>query len=95
MHIMNAYEALDARGLPYVRAAKTVAELGWEKRFKALHAATRNIATQIGLKPKGRIAFGTPVYSAFGLTMAQAKTMPDSKILLGIGADVALSHCSN
>ena len=29
MHIMNAYEALDARGLPYVRAAKTVAELGW------------------------------------------------------------------
>lgn len=94
MELKNPYEALDAQGQPYVREAATVGELSYEKRFSALDAATRNISKLIGLDAVSRIAFGMPVYTAFGLNNAQAKTMAESKLLLCKGESVSLSHCS-
>ena len=88
------YEALDKHGAPYMRLAKRIHELPEAKERKdALHEATASVAQRIGLQPKKDIAFGTPVFIAFGLTRQQVKHMPETTLLLQTGSDLSLALC--
>ena len=88
------YEALDARGLPYVRPAQCIGELARpEDRGQALESATMEIARLLSITAQRRIGFGTPVHVAFSLTRQQAKNHTQAKLLLLKGDAVPLSQC--
>ena len=87
------YEALDSRGLPYIRPAQVIGELPLADRKNALEAATAAIATKTGLSASKTIPFGAPVFIAFaGMNRPKAKHHPDSALLLTMGDDVSLDY---
>ncbi len=88
------YEALDGRGLPYVRPAQCIGELPTpDERGRALEAATYEIARTLNTVAQRRVGFGTPVHVAFGMTRQAAKNHPQAKLLLLKGDAVPLSVC--
>ncbi len=88
------YEALDGRGLPFVRLAQCIGELPTpEERCHALEAATMEIAKVLNSVAQRRIGFGTPVHVAFGMTRQAAKNHAQAKLLLMKGDAVPLSRC--
>ena len=88
------YEALDGRGLPYVRPAKCIGELPTQdERVRALEAATLEMARRLNSSAQRRIGFGTPVHVAFGLTRQQAKNHEQASLLLMKGDVLPLGLC--
>lgn len=95
--IRPQYEALDAQGLPYLRAAQVVGELPTPgDRLAALVEATASIAKKTGLNAVKPIPFGAPVFTAFdGMNRPKAKHHVESKLLLTMGDDVDLAYCKS
>ncbi len=88
------YEALDAQGLPYLRAAKTVGELPTpESRAAALAEASQALGDKLGLTVHKTISFGAPTHLAFNMTRAQAKNHAQASLLLTKGEGLSLDHC--
>jgi hypothetical protein len=88
------YEALDGRGLPYIRLARIVGELpSLEARRSALNSAILEIAKRLQSLATHQIGFGTPVFITFGLTRPQAKVHEQAKLLLTMGCDLSLDFC--
>lgn len=87
------YEALDSTGKPTTRDANTIGELPHAQRLMACADAANCIGRLLGMAPSRSISFGAPVYEAFGLQQPEAKAHPQSKLLLTLGADVALVYC--
>ncbi|MBN6741412.1 hypothetical protein JKG47_12850 [Acidithiobacillus sp. MC6.1] len=81
------YEAFRVRG-PYWREAILIDELPTpESRISACRAATPVVA---GLPASRQIPFGAPVYTAFGMTLPEAKRHARSALLLKRGCDLPL-----
>jgi hypothetical protein len=89
------YLALDADGAEYIRRALTVGELRHPECMSALKQATQGVGTDVGLTPVKDISFGLPVYTAFGLTLAEAKSHSHSMLLLAKGEDIPLIFCAS
>lgn len=85
------YKAFGEQG-EYVRDARLIHELPTPERRKA---ACREAASRIGLlinrNPERPVFFGTPVYLAFGLTKATAKTHRHASLLMTNGSDIPLN----
>lgn len=86
------YLALDGTGMEYTRKARTIGELPVDHRGAALESATETIGHDYGIKMKGPIRFGSPMFKAAGMTLQQAKNRRLPLLLLK-GEDVPLDKC--
>lgn len=84
------YEALDTHGRPHVREARIISELPHESRQLALAEALPVIGKKLGLTPVTKLAFGLPVYSAFGLSNKEATHGRDVRLLNTQACDLSL-----
>lgn len=92
--LVHEYEAVDSQGHPYVRPARAVHELPTPaERARALQAATREIERVVGEKVTRPLAFGLPVYTAFGWPRQRARAHAARALLLAVGGDVPLQVC--
>lgn len=88
-----SYEALDTQGRPYHRRPKCVDELpSQEMKMRALSEITTRLEDQLALVAFKNIAFGEPVYVAFGMSKPQAVANGASKLLLTRGCDISLDY---
>lgn len=84
------YEALDTDGRPLVREARIISELPHERRLAALVEALPVIGKKLGLTPATKLAFGLPVYNAFGLNNKEATHGRDVHLLNTQACDLNL-----
>jgi hypothetical protein len=89
------YLALDADGVEYIRRALTVGELRHPECMPALKQATQGVGATVGLVPVKDISYGLPAYTAFGLTLPEAKSHSFSSLLLTKGEDIPLIFCAS
>jgi hypothetical protein len=85
------YEAIDQSGRTYIRPALTVDELPLAERLNALVDMRPVISEIVGIEPLGKFSYGLPIYTAFRMTLGQAKQHVHSKILLLKGCDLNLN----
>lgn len=84
------YEALDTDGRPHVREARIISELPHECRHAALAEALPVIGKKLGLTPATKLAFGLPVFIAFGLNNKEASHGRDVRLLNTQACDLSL-----
>lgn len=84
------YEALNARGYPYMREARVVGELPLADRRPALDAALAAVSKSLGMPALKALSFGLPVFEAFGLNRREAGRHEQAALLLTPGADLSL-----
>jgi hypothetical protein len=89
------YLALDETGVEYARKAVIIGELRHPEILPALKEATEGIGISLGLVPVKDIPFGVPVFTAFGLTLPQAKRHAFSRLLTTCGENVPLMFCAS
>ncbi len=89
------FEALDAKGHPYMRPARVVGELptGGE-RVDALHEAGPAVAAMLRMPLLRPIRFGMPIGLAF-MTRAQMRKHPKRAFLQRLGDDLPLGFCES
>lgn len=84
-------EAIDQSGRTYIRPALTVDEFPLAERLSALVDMRPVISEIVGIEPLGKFSYGLPIYTAFRMTLGQAKQHVHSKILLLKGFDMNLN----
>lgn len=89
------YEALDDVGRPLWRQAKVIHELEHQDRRAALDSAANEIRARVGMELVAPVRFGLPVFTAFGMTKAQAERHEHSSVLLVAGTGISLDWCKD
>jgi hypothetical protein len=87
------YEAFGQEGA-FIRDARIIGELPNAMRMRACEDATEGVNDLLQIVAQERVAYGTPIYLAYGMTRADASSNPLASVLLLNGEALPLTYCT-